>query len=93
MDFSKKKFQQLSFAVSPKWTICREDGLDWGAAETWEFILCSCSLKPIKLRSGVLAERSTPAAPQSNLSCLEIDHFQETAIDTANLGQLFYQTC
>ena len=30
---------------------------------------------------------------QSNLSCLEIDHFRNTATDTVNLGQYLQQNC
>ena len=34
-----------------------------------------------------------PAARQSNLFCLEIDHFRDTATGSVNLGQHFNQNC
>ena len=37
-----------------------------------------------------MCERNTPAAPQSNLSCLEINDISETATGRAKLGQHFY---
>ena len=36
-----------------------------------------------------LSERSTPVAPQSNSSCLEIDHFRKTTPGSVNLEQYF----
>ena len=36
-----------------------------------------------------LAERSTPAAPQSNSSCLEINHFRETIIGSSPVDCTF----
>ena len=32
-----------------------------------------------------------PAVPQSNSSCLEIDHFEETATGNIKFGQQFHQ--
>ena len=38
-------------------------------------------------------ERSTPVAPQSNSSCLDIFHCRETTTGSVNLAQHLYQNC
>ena len=37
-----------------------------------------------------LAERSTPAAPQPNSSCLQIDHFRETETGSVAISQHYH---
>ena len=104
----------LRVAVYPKWSISRQDELDWGAAGSCEFIYSSWSLNPIsKCKYGqaqgffmenwsVLLKispggwdwfhfdvflKAVHLLRPSLSSCLEINHFRETATGNVNLEQ------
>jgi len=103
----------LPVTISPKWSISRQDELDWGGAgilrsDIPQNKIHAASLSiafqyfmerprayldfdiDFKLQEHRINSQD-PAAPQSNSSCLEINHFGETATGSLNLEQHFYR--
>ena len=60
------------------------------------YISCSCAYfnfeMGFKLQEHWINSQD-PAAPQSNSSCLEIDHFRKKATGRVKLGQRIHQNC
>jgi len=70
---------------APSFSIALQYSMKWSCACAY-FYLEMC----FKLQEHWINWQD-PAAPQSNSSCLEIDHFGETATGSIKLGQHFYQ--